>query len=81
MDIKETDYTDLHTWLESYVNSRRFTTTLESTILAVENPSQRARLLLDLVDYIKPKYKTVDAPSINEAKEIHVTYVMDNTEK
>jgi hypothetical protein len=75
MDV---DYTNLDTWLRTFVDQKEFTAKLESSILAVENPAQRARLMLDLIDYIKPKYKTVDPPEQNENRLISVTYVYDD---
>ncbi len=75
MDI---DYTNLDTWLRTFVDQKDFTSKLENAILSVENPAQRARLMLDLVGYIKPKYKTVDPPEQNEKRVVSVTYVYDN---
>ena len=74
----EVDFTNLDTWLATFVNSSSFSRDLQSAIERVENPAQRARLMLDLVDYIKPKYKSIDPPEQNEGRLISVTYVYDD---
>jgi hypothetical protein len=78
MSADDTDYTNLETWLATFVTSGRFAKKLEQAVDEVENPAARAKLMLDLVDYIRPKFKTVDPPSANDAKEIHITYVLDD---
>lgn len=75
-----TEQIDVKTWLETYVNSDEWRTSLRKAVNDVENPAQKAKLLLDLLDYVMPKLKTVDPPTGNEGKDVSITYVQDTKE-
>lgn len=66
-------------WLQAFVNTDKFAQDLQATILMVEKPEVKARLMLELIDFIKPKVKTVDAPTAEEKRSINITFVQDNT--
>jgi hypothetical protein len=68
-------------WLNEYVNSKEFADQLDVAIRMVENPAQRAKLLMDVMDYVTPKLKTVDLPIGGEGKVINITYVTDGSKK
>ena len=64
-----------------YVNSASYWEELKRTILAVSNEAQKAKLMLELLDYVAPKLKTVDPPIEGEGKLVSITYVYDGESK
>lgn len=63
-------------WLTEFVNTQHFQCAIEGEISALDKPQDRLRVRLELLSYLMPKVKGVDAPPADFAdKEIKVTYV------
>jgi uncharacterized protein (DUF927 family) len=75
--MQDIDYTNIDAWLKTFVDSEQFTKKLHVALDAIKEPEKRFKAMLDLMDYVKPKYKTVDPPLSAEAREITVIYSLD----
>lgn len=65
---------DIEKWLSSFVNSPEFSQKLAAEIELLDKPSERLRVRLELLSYIVPKVKGVDAEQDNKEQPISVTY-------
>lgn len=64
----------LDAWLQTYVNNEQFTVNLQKAIESIDKPEVKARYLLELVEYLKPKVKNIEAPPQTD-KEIIVNFL------
>lgn len=69
----------LDEWLQAHVNTDKYCADLWATIQQIDKPEVKARLMLELIDFIKPRVKSIDVPDPGETRTIGVTFVKDNT--
>lgn len=62
-------------WLSEFVNSPRFAHSIEAEIDLLDKPLDRIKVRLELLSYVAPKVKNVDALTPDQLlKAIEITY-------